>query len=482
MQNWSLLEAKIKLTPMEFAHYLQAKGDLFWWERGNFWVITAYDLAKEVLLSDDFTCDRSPFFISRMPNLDLSLIQDFFSVVGRMMVMSDADEHRRRRRICYDGFSSQALTAMEPLIKKTIAQAFMQTESASELEFVETVAKKLPSTVLADFFHIPAEERENFYRWSNNMTQFFGGASQYRNEDGVEVNHSAKSLHDYFADLMLKKRKQPGSDFLSVLIAHQSAFDLTDEEIISQAIMMLVAGQVTTTDQLCNNLYTLLSTPHALSQLQDPHIDWGNVLDELNRLDPAVTFIFRVTKCDTVIGEKKIKKGDVIFISTHAVNRDARVFISPDACDFYRPAMRELSYGFGAHYCLGAKLARLEMKHCLQALMQHFSQINFIPTDLPQRKHHSLAFSGFERFMLQVSPGVEMQQQSYVGMSGIILKCRKLAMEAGKIAMPAPLLANSAINSKLSDGIMRLNVIFFFLSDFKMTWVCVNSGSHNKTA
>lgn len=401
MSQPSLLDMKINSTPEEFSQFLTEKGDIFWWEKGNFWVITSHEYAKNILTSADFTCNRSSFFISRMPNMDLNLIQDFFGVVGKMMVMSDAPEHTARRRICYDGFSNKTLDELSSLIDKTIDNQLTKCIEKGRIEVVEDLAKIIPSTILADFFHIPEEERNQFYEWSNNMTQFFGGASQYRNEDGVEVNHSARSLRDYFVNLIEKRRSQPKGDFLSVLLKNQHVFGLNDEEIVSQAIMMLVAGQVTTTDQLCNNIYTMMTTPNALAHLQNNGFNWRDALDELNRLDPAVTFIFRVTKQDTRIGSQKIKAGDVIFISTHGVNRDARVFTNPNHCDFSRSGTAQLSYGFGSHFCIGAKLARLEMENCFKQLLQRMPYLRLIPSDLPKRKHHSLAFSGFERLSLQ---------------------------------------------------------------------------------
>ncbi|RDI41521.1 cytochrome P450 [Aquicella lusitana] len=400
MQQPSLLDIKISHSPAAFATFLREQGDIFWWERGKFWVITSHEYAKQILTSTDFTCDRTPFFISRMPNLDLGLIQDFFGVVGKMMVMSDAPLHTARRRICYDGFTTQTLANLHPLIEKTIDRQLSQCLQKGHIELVEDLAKMIPSTILADFFHIPEEERSTFYEWSNNMTQFFGGASQYRNEDGIEVNHSARSLRDYFVTLVEKRRAKPESDFLSILIKNQQAFGLTDDEIISQAIMMLVAGQVTTTDQLCNNLYTLMTAPHALETLQAGDVDMETALDELNRLDPAVTFIFRVTKNDTFIGHQPVRAGDVIFISTHAVNRDSRVFDQPDDCVLARPNNKQLSYGFGSHYCIGAKLARLEMQNCFTQLLKRLPGLHLLAQDPPKRKHHSLAFSGFERLPL----------------------------------------------------------------------------------
>lgn len=400
MQEPSLLDLKIMYPPAIFSEKLREKGDIFWWDRAKFWVITSHQYAKDILTSPDFTCDRTPFFISRMPNIDLPVIKDFFGVVGKMMVMSDPPAHTARRRICYDGFTNQTLESLLPKIHRTVTQQLDKVIAKGSLDVVEDLAKIIPSTILADFFHIPASERQSFYDWSNNMTQFFGGSSQYRNEDGVEVNHSAKSLRDYFVDLIAKRRAHPQDDFLSMLLKHQQAFGLDDDEIISQAIMMLVAGQVTTTDQFCNNIYTLMTEPQALTDLQQHKTDLKTALDELNRLDPAVTFIFRVTARDTVIGHQPVKAGDVIFISTHAVNRDPSAFEQANVCDLSRLNNRQLSYGFGGHYCIGAKLAVMEMQTCLQEMLSRLPNLRLIPTDLPVRKHHSLAFSGFERLPL----------------------------------------------------------------------------------
>lgn len=400
MQEPSLLDLKIMHSPAIFAEKLREKGDIFWWDRAKFWVITSHQYAKDILTSPDFTCDRTPFFISRMPDIDLPVIKDFFGVVGKMMVMSDPPHHTARRRICYDGFTNQTLDSLLPKIHRTVTKQIDKIIKKRSLDVVEDLAKIIPSTILADFFHIPESERQSFYDWSNNMTQFFGGSSQYRNEDGIEVNHSAKSLRDYFVDLIARRRANPQDDFLSMLLKHQQAFGLDDDEIISQAIMMLVAGQVTTTDQFCNNIYTLMTEPQALHTLQQEQIDLKSVLDELNRLDPAVTFIFRVTAQDTFIGDQQVKAGDVIFISTHAVNRDPAAFEQPNHCLLSRANNRQLSYGFGGHYCIGAKLAVMEMQTCLHEMLRRLPNLRLISDDAPVRKHHSLAFSGFERLPL----------------------------------------------------------------------------------
>jgi cytochrome P450 len=397
----TLLNIKIQTTPEEFSRYLRERGNVYWWDPGNFFIVTDYPLAEVVLKGGKFSADRSAFFISRMPNLDLNLVPDFFSVVKKMMVMSDPPQHTARRKIAGTGLADDLMDNFKPTVEKTVTELLDRAAGKTSFEFFGEVAQPLPSEVLADLFFIEPALRKNFYQWSNNMTQFFGGASLYRNEDGVEVNHSAAQIRNYFTGLIAERRKNPREDFLSVLLKFQSSLGLDDSEVVSQAIMMLVAGQVTTTDQMCNNLFQLLSVPEALDRVKASPPLLEVAIEEFTRLDPAVTFMFRVAAEDIKLGPCEIKKGDVVFISTHAVNRDPRVFEMPDRCLFDRPKNPHMAYGQGPHFCLGARLARIQMSALFGQMIKRFPNLSLDPTHVPLRKHHSLAFSGFESLWVQ---------------------------------------------------------------------------------
>lgn len=397
----SLLQLKIDESPGVFARTLAEEGDVFWWAKGNFWVVTSYDLAKIALFNPLISCDRSSFFISRMPELDLSLVSDFFNVVGKMMVMSDGKSHALRRQVASHGISAPVLDSFRPKVERTVTKLLQAVEAAKSFDFVARVARQIPSTVLADLYSIKDEDRENFYLWSDEMTQFFGGSSSYTNNDGIRVNAAARNLKLFFERLIAQRRVEPQDDFVTKMIHKQAQLGLTDDEVVSQAIMMLVAGQVTTTDQICNNLYQLLTIPGAFSCLQaQPHL-LAPALEEFTRLDPAVTFIFRVAREDTQIGQQAIRAGDVIFISTHAVNRDSRVFEEPNTFNPRLTRQPHLGFGYGAHYCLGAALARLEMETLFRQILEKFPGLNFELAFPPARKHHSLSFSGFESLTLR---------------------------------------------------------------------------------
>ena len=184
-----------------------------------------------------------------------------------------------------------------------------------------------------------------------------------------------------------------------MVLKMQSVFDLTLDEVTSQLIMMLVAGMATTTDQLNNCMFLLAERPELQEELkQNPKLI-SNALEEFKRIDPAVTFIFRVARNSTKIGEQDIKPGDVIFISTHAINRDLPPETNPEVINIHRKAAH-FAYGYGPHYCIGAKLGRMEMQGLMEEMMNELPVLILDDKESP-RDHYSLSFSGFKALHLK---------------------------------------------------------------------------------
>lgn len=397
----SLLDLKRATSPEQYARILRSYGPVFYWDAAKFYVVTDHKLAQEVTKNPAFSADRSSFFISRMPNLDLRLITDFFGLVQKMMVMSDGKAHEGRRKAAALGIDGELLEHYRPLIERTVARLVDLAASKGHLDFAKEIAEPLPGIVLADLFCIDAEDREAFYEAAINMTRFFGGAAVYNNEEGKKVNTSAAYIREFFRGLLEKRRKEPRKDFFTVLLANQERFQLTDDEIIAQAVMMLVAGQVTTTDQLNNNMFQMLSSG-ALPELHKNIQLLPSALEEFNRLDPGVTYLFRTVKQPVNLGGVELQAEDVVFISNHAVNRDPAAFDRPDECLIDREKNPHFAYGHGPHFCLGARLARMQMIACFKAFVEKFPELRLDPRKEAIRNHYALSFSGFEALPLLV--------------------------------------------------------------------------------
>jgi cytochrome P450 len=390
----NLLSLKATHAPQDFARVLQEQGDIFFSPLDGVWVVTAYELAKQILTNPDFSCQRLPYFAARMPELDIALIANFVAVVSKMMVMSDAPQHTGRRRICYHAFTAKLIASLQPKIKEAIQKALSKMQNSVEIagEFSEVVT----ADVLADLFMVPEKSRAEFFYWSNTMTQFFGGAAEVTDEVAKEVNHCAKSLYQYFYELIQLRRAQPTEDFMSVMLQYQSDYELTDDEVISQAIMFLVAGQVTTADQFSNNLYQLLVNPGLFEELKNSQ-NYDLAIDELTRIDPAVSFTDRIVTKDLDCGGLTLAAGSVVLIANFALNHDTRQFVEPYRIQLQRENNKHMSFGFGTHFCLGSKLAKILMVNMMQSLIQKMPNIQLDPQNAAIKKHGSLAFSGFEK-------------------------------------------------------------------------------------
>lgn len=394
-----LYSRKIQSTPEKFAHHLKSQGRLFWSEPENFWVITDHALAQEALKSPQLSADRGPYFMSKMSGCPFSKVANFFGVVSKMMVNSDAPEHPRRRKLATAGISDHVIEIFAPQVKRVVAKLLENHADKSSVEFVSSVALPLPNIILADLFSIPSEKRPDFYRWANHMTQFFGGGSENLLTDAENADRGALELREYFTELIESRRKNPANDFISHLLQNQG--DLDDSEVISQAAIMLVAGTVTTTDQICNNLYSLIHSDIWPSLVKDSSL-LEKAIEEATRLDPAVNFVFRIAKENFTLQQTEIKAGQLIFISTHATNRTEDVFPSADSFHVGREKNPHLAYGYGAHYCLGARLGRIQMKELFGQMLEKFPRLSLDKNQPPLRKHQSLAFSGFETLHLQL--------------------------------------------------------------------------------
>lgn len=388
----SMVDLKKQYTADDFSTVLNDMGPLSYWEAGGFWLLNDYDTAKSLLLDKRMSADRTPFFIRRMPDINPQVIKTFLGVVQNMMVMSDGKDHQNRRRICFHAFKPFMQQMLIPRIRSKLDELVGDKQS---LDLVKDIAEPISMYMLSLMFAIPPEDQVEFFKHAKTMTLFFGGATAFNNETGAEVNHSASVLLDYFIKLFCQARHNASSPFVDTLMHFQSHYGLSMESLAAQAIMMFVAGQVTTADQICHDAYQLMQ-PAIWDELKSHPQDLPLYVREATRLDPAVTFLFRVASEDIVVHDQLIEKGEAIFIANHVVNRSEHVFGNGHVFNPHRPQQTIFSYGFGSHYCLGEKLGTLQ----IETVMDYFLSLEkpfTLQHDQCERLHYSTAFSGFQK-------------------------------------------------------------------------------------
>jgi cytochrome P450 len=263
------------------------------------------------------------------------------------------------------------------------------------MEVVAELAQPLPAYVIAAMFDLPIEDRHLFQAASDAMAKFFGGTLGDKVHDAQAANSAARELEAFFLELLKKRRHQPTGDLMSLFIAGQDAGKLSPEEVCCQCVLLLVAGHVTTIDQLSNAVYALATHPDQWQLLrQSPELT-PSAIEEILRFDGAVPFVNRVAKEEVSLGGRTIQAGQLVYLSLLAANHDPAVFDIPHRFDIRRTGTTNVAFGQGRHVCLGGNLARLELEVSLSALASRFSQLRLDPARPAVRQCESLSFRGF---------------------------------------------------------------------------------------
>jgi cytochrome P450 PksS len=252
---------------------------------------------------------------------------------------------------------------------------------------------------MAEMFGIPAQDREHFQRWSDDTARFFGGTFGDIAEDACRANNGARHLEDYFLQLMSLRRREPGSDLMTLLLGNQEQGRWDAHELSAQCVLILAAGHVTTIDQIGNGVHALLTHPDQLRRLRARPALIHAAVEEVLRYASSVPFIHRVAREDLEMRGQRIAQGQVVFLGLASANHDPAHFPDPDVFDITRTPTRHLAFGHGAHLCLGAELARRELEIGLRTLFDRFPGLQFAARP-PELRHESLMFRGFKSMPL----------------------------------------------------------------------------------
>lgn len=297
----------------------------------------------------------------------------------RTLLTNDPPEHTYYRRIVAKAFSARSVAAMGAGVSELIDRLLDDLAQRGTADFVEVVAQPLPLLVIADFLGVPADDLDTFKRWSDDAAEVLGGTMS--EERQVEVTTSLVELLAYFADRTDERRVAPGGDFLSTLLAADQG-RLSLEEIIAIAYVVLVAGNETTVNLLTSLMLILLEDPELMERVRADRSLVPTVVEEALRLQAPVQGFPRVATVDTIVGGVEVPAGAQVMVMVGAANRDQRHFPDPDSVSVNGDAgPAHLTFGKGAHFCVGAALSRLEAGLALNALLDRFETIKLAEPD-----------------------------------------------------------------------------------------------------
>ena len=306
-----------------------------------------------------------------------------FSVVARtvlsMMLLKDGADHARLRTLVSKAFTPRVIAELRPRVQAIADELLDAAARRGELDAIADLGMPLPIIVIAELLGVPLEARVDLKRWSDALVTFLDGS--IREKGLVGAANACVEMRTYMDRLFAERRARPREDLISRLLAAREIDDrLSEDELFASVVLMLAAGHETTTNLIGNGLYTLLRHPGELAKLRARPQSIGSAVEELLRFEPPVTATTRLpmTRAPRAWLGREIGPGDEVVLMLAAANRDPEVFAEPDRLDLARGDNRHLSFGFGAHFCLGAALARLEGQIALGSAVQRFPSMKLV--------------------------------------------------------------------------------------------------------
>lgn len=293
----------------------------------------------------------------------------------------DPPDHTRLRGLVSKAFTVRRVEELagrvQTLVDELLA-AMSQTARSGDgtVDLVEQFAYPLPVTVICEMLGVPAADHATFADWSRLLAHAIDPPVLRTPEQEAEIDATVDQFMEYFEQLIDRRRAEPGDDLLTALLAAEDAGDrLTHEELLAQTLFLLIAGHETTVNLIGNGVLALLRNRDELTRLRDePSLDKA-ALEELLRYDSPVQFSMRITMDELEIGSTTFAPGSTVLCIIGAANRDPAAFAEPDRLDLGRTENRHLAFGGGAHFCLGAPLARLEGRIAITSLVRRFPEL-----------------------------------------------------------------------------------------------------------
>ncbi|MGO1055339.1 cytochrome P450 family protein [Crossiella sp. CA198] len=334
-------------------------------------LITRYADVRRVLGDPRFSNDLTDT-VSQLQGPTAIVLQKFQELLGSSMLNVDPPDHTRLRRLVVRAFSAKRVDSLRPRITELAEGLLDEVAGQSEIDLVAAFAFPLPVLVICELLGVPAQDRAHFGALSHQMLAYLDSEQVIR-----EAAAAVDGLVAYMAGLIEAKRVAPADDLISDLIAISEDGDrLSAEELVAMGVLLLNAGHETTVNLIGNGAVLLLQRPDVLERLRERPELVPAAVEEFLRLDgPVHPGLIRVATEDSEIGGVPVPAGSLLLLSTSGANRDPRQFADPDRIDLDRPANAHLALGHGIHFCVGARLARLEGEIAFSTLLRRFPKL-----------------------------------------------------------------------------------------------------------
>jgi cytochrome P450 len=365
-----LLDPASRADPYSVCADLRDRGPLAL-DGGNFVLFSAYRDCDDVLRHPLSSSDQLK---STAAQQDMAADPSLREETTPSFLFLDPPDHTRLRKLVSKAFAPRVVNALQPEISALVDGLLDRIAAKGSFDVVADFAYPLPVAVICRLLGVPLEDEPQFSRASAVLAKALDPF--FTDDQTDELNDSLDAgagLRDYLHGLIARRRSQPGDDLLSALVAvNESGDQLTEEEIVSTCVLLLVAGHETTVNLIGNAILAMLRDGGQWRALGADPTRAAAIVEETLRYDPPVQQLSRIALGNMTIGDTDVAKGDVLMLLLAAAHRDPAEFTRPDVFDPDRGTLRHLGFGRGAHYCLGAPLARLETVAALSAVTARF--------------------------------------------------------------------------------------------------------------
>jgi cholest-4-en-3-one 26-monooxygenase len=379
--------------PFEAYAWMREHGGLYYDEGNDLWGVASYAAVKAASV-DTETFSNAGGIRPKFPPLP-------------MMIDFDSPEHVRRRRLVSSGFTPKRVREMEERLRTVCDWIIDQVAEKGSCDFVNDIAAPLPIIMIGDLLGVAPEDRDDLLRWSDQMMISQGSP------DPSALEGAAMAFMEYtnYINPVLADRRSTKSqdDLVGVLCQAEIDGDsLDDDSLIHETLLILIGGDETTRHVIAGGMHALLENPDQYRHLSaDPSLITGAVEEMLRWVTPIKNMARTATK-DVEFQGRKISKDQELLLLYPSANRDGDVFDHPNTFDITRNPNPHVAFGFGAHFCLGNQLARLELKVMFEQLVKRLPDITLATNDpLPRRKANFI--SGIDALPVAFTPAASLQ-------------------------------------------------------------------------
>ncbi|OBZ12623.1 cytochrome [Bacillus sp. FJAT-26390] len=340
-----------ELIPLSYFKEMRAASPLLFKKETNSWDVFKYEDVKTIFSDHEHFSSQG--------------VETMKDPIEASILRQDPPKHRQLRMLVSQAFVPRVIEGLTPKIEAIANELCDQMEASGKMDGLYHFASPLPIIVIAEMLGIPLEDRKRFKEWSdalvgNNSEQYY---------------QCQQEMSDYFTAIADQRRLEPQDDLISRLVyAKTDGEQLSDLEVIGFCILLLVAGNETTTNLISSALFMLDSYADAKEQLLENRSLVPQALEEVLRYCSPVQTMIRTVKKTTVLRGQTLTPGQMVNIWIGSANHDEDLFERPDIFDIHRSPNPHLAFGHGIHFCLGAQLARLESKIAIQTLLNRFPE------------------------------------------------------------------------------------------------------------